>query len=83
MVIKPTPNIQRIDSPKDYFILNGDGEEGENIAAVRYTRYNLIRIGPQGEGGPAPGGIVTADPDDVRWFARKLLELADRMEARK
>ncbi len=78
--IVPTPNIVRTVSPNgpDYFILNGDGDG--NIAAVRYTKYNLIRIGPEGEGGPAPGGIVTGDPEDVRWFARNLLELANRME---
>lgn len=82
-MIEATPNIKRIvssDGP-DYFILKSAGGEGKNISAVRWTRYNLIRIGPQGDGGPAPGGIVTGDPEDVRWFARKLLELADRMES--
>ena len=81
-MIEPTPDIKRVGSPseRDYFILVGEGEEGDNISAVRYTDYNLIRIGPQHEGGPSPGGIVTGDPEDVRWFARNLLELADRME---
>ena len=75
-MIEPTPNIERVVSPNgpDYFALYG-GEDA-NIAAVRYTHCNVVRIEPHGE-----GGIVTGDPEDVRWFARRLLELADRMES--
>ena len=77
--ILPSPDIKRVRSSSYCGLVSP--EEVVNITAVRRVRYNLVRIGPSGEGGPAPGGIVTGDPEDVRWFAQRLLELADEMES--
>lgn len=70
-------------SSDSYHVLIASEEEGHNIACVHWVWEGEVRIGPQGEGAPAPGGIVTKSPEDVRWFAHRLLELADELEKEK
>lgn len=71
--IHPTPNITRCK-------FGLFGEHDANVRAILWVNYNLVHIGPCDEGGRALGGVVTDDPEDVRVFARGLLDLADEME---
>lgn len=59
---------------------NGVYTEGPwNVSAVHWLRHGKIRIGPQDEGGPHSSGVVTSDPEDIEWFAGRLMELASEL----
>lgn len=79
-MIKPTKYISRCRT-EGYCALAVPNHAGndQTVHATLYSRYNVISIGLYGEGTP-DNGIVTDDPELVRWFAQQLLELADEME---
>ena len=79
-MIEPTKNLFRCRT-EGYCALGvpNPNSHDQTVHATLYNRYNVIGIGLYGEGTPE-GGIVTDDPEIVRWFAQQLLELADEME---
>lgn len=83
------PELIRCDSNSYYALLDKRREEKWqggvqvegpwNISAVHWLGLGKIRIGPQGEGQPDQSGIVTSNPEDIEWFAGRLMELADEL----
>lgn len=75
--------MKRVDSNSYYALIDTKREDEpngpHNIAAYHALYDGMIRVGPQDEGQAAPGGIESSNPEDIEWFAHRLLELAHEL----